>query len=71
MAVRSELKICVQSPGRGRVDRHGPDFGALAADPEMRDAPVLVERSDREVGDLVASAAVVEQCGEKCPVARG
>ena len=54
VAVVGELEVVAEGRERGRVDRDGPGPGALAGDPEVRHAPVLVERSDREAGDLVA-----------------
>ena len=68
-AVGCELEVIAQGRERGRVDRHGPGLRALAADPEVRHAPVLVERSDGEARDLVAPESVVEEDGEECPVA--
>ena len=68
-AVGCELEVIAQGRERGRVDRHGPGLRALAADPEVRHAPVLVERSDGEARDLVAAESVVEEDGEECPVA--
>ena len=68
-AVGCELEVIAQGRERGRVDRHGPGFGALAEDPEVRHAPVLVERADGEARDLVAAESVVEEDGEECPVA--
>ena len=68
-AVPGELEVIAEGRERGRVDRHGPGLGALAEDPEVRHAPVFVERSDGEAGDLVAAESVVEQDGEECPVA--
>ena len=54
VAVPGELEVVAEGRERGRVDRDGPGLGALAGDPEVRHAPVLVERADREAGDLVA-----------------
>ena len=68
-AVPGELEVFVQRRERGRVDRHGPGLRALSADPEVRHAPVLVERSDGEAGDLIAPEPVVEEDGKKRPVA--
>ena len=68
-AVRGELEVIAQCRERGRVDRHGPGLRALAEDPEVRHAPVLVERADREARDLIASEPVVEEDGEDGPVA--
>ena len=67
--VPGELEVIAQGRERGRVDRHGPGLRALAADPEVRHAPVLVERADREARDLVAPEPVVEEDGEEGPVA--
>ena len=68
-AVLGELEVVAQGRERGRVDRYGPGLGALAADPEVRHAPVLVERADGEARNLIAAESVVEQDGEECPVA--
>ena len=54
---------------RGLVDRDGPGLRALAGDPEVRHAPVLVERADGEAGDLVAPEPVVEEDSQEGPVA--
>ena len=58
--VQGELEVFAESRERGRVDRHGPGLRALAADPEVRHAPVLVERSDCEARDL--PGALVLDC---------
>ena len=69
--VAGELEVVAEGRERGRVDRDGPGLGALAADPEVRHASVLVERSDREAGDLVAPEPVVEEDSQEGPVAPG
>ena len=46
VAVAGELKVVAEGRERGRVDRDGPGPGALAGNPEVRHAPVLVERAD-------------------------
>ena len=71
MAVSGELEVVAEGRERGRVDRDGPGLRPLAADPEVRHAPVLVERSDGEADNLVAPEAVVEEDGEERPVASG
>ena len=69
--VAGELKVIAEYRERGRVDRDGTGLGALSGDPEVRHAPVLVERSDREAGDLVAPESVVEEDSQEGPVAPG
>ena len=43
VAVPGELEVVAEGRERGRVDRNGPGFGALAGNPEVRHASVLVE----------------------------